>query len=40
MLVEVVIERGRPRLLGSYYEEVGHRHPVTSPAIPRKNALS
>src|SRR5215211_3463912 len=26
VLVEVVVERGRPRLLCPYYEEVGHRH--------------
>src|SRR5215217_9103547 len=30
VLVEVVVERGRPRLLRAYYEEVGHRHLVTS----------
>jgi hypothetical protein len=40
VLVEVVVERGRPRLLRAYYEEVGHRHLTTSPASPRKNALS
>ena len=39
VLVEVLVERGRPRLLGAYYEEVGHRHLITSPASPRKNAL-
>src|ERR687896_588780 len=39
VLVEVMVERGRPRLLRAYYEEVGHRHLVTSPATPRKNAL-
>src|SRR5215213_5777374 len=26
VLVEVAVERGRPRLLRAYYEEVGHRH--------------
>src|SRR5215212_3958155 len=39
VLVEVVVQRGRPRLLSAYYEEVGHRHPATSPTITRKNAL-
>src|SRR5215212_9344208 len=39
VLVEVVVQRGRPRLLSAQYEEVGHCHPVTSPTIPRKNAL-
>src|SRR5215203_2384407 len=31
VLVEVMVERGRPRLLRAYYEEVGHRHAFKPP---------
>jgi hypothetical protein len=31
VLLQVVVEGGRPRFLRAYYEEVGHHHRIISP---------